>query len=218
MSVSLSQFLPGRLLKSLTSTAMAIYTLVGTSLFLPAAQSAVILQYHHVSKQTPASTSISPEAFKTHMDWLAEQNLEVVSLSTLLNAVKSNAAGVENMVAITFDDGYLNVFDNARPVLKEKQWPYAIFVNPGMIDRQFGDFMTWEQLRTLIKEGVEIGNHTGMHQYLIREYDALTKAERLKRIKQEIEQAELRITQETQQAHQWLAYPYGRANRIRAKC
>ena len=31
---------------------------------------AAILLYHHVSSSTPASTSISPEAFKSHMEYL----------------------------------------------------------------------------------------------------------------------------------------------------
>ena len=37
--------------------------------------SAVILQYHHVSDETPASTSISPEKFKAHLNWIKEHNV-----------------------------------------------------------------------------------------------------------------------------------------------
>src|SRR5690606_39813349 len=40
------------------------------------AQAAVVLQYHHVSESTPASTSITPALFKQHMDYLAEQEFK----------------------------------------------------------------------------------------------------------------------------------------------
>ena len=32
----------------------------------------IVLQYHHVSSDTPTATSLSPAQFKSHMDWLAE--------------------------------------------------------------------------------------------------------------------------------------------------
>lgn len=39
----------------------------------------------------------------------------------------------KNYAAITFDDGFYSVFKNARPILKEKNIPYAVFLNGAAI-------------------------------------------------------------------------------------
>ena len=60
------------------------------SCFHPSSFGAVILQYHHVSDTTPSSTSISPQQFEIHMQYLADNNFNVVALSDLMNSIKNN--------------------------------------------------------------------------------------------------------------------------------
>ncbi|HBY85746.1 MAG TPA: polysaccharide deacetylase, partial [Colwellia sp.] len=50
---------------------------------------AVILQYHHVSDSTPASTSISPKQFEVHLQYLKDNNFKVVALSELIEGIKN---------------------------------------------------------------------------------------------------------------------------------
>lgn len=180
------------------------------------ATASVVLQYHHVSDTTPKSTSVTPEQFKQHLDYLAnDSTISVVPLSVLLenntNSKTNNGDQRDNkiQVAITFDDGYTNIFENARPLLKEYGFPYAIFVNPGAIDSGKAYAMTWDQLRLLGEEGVEFGNHTTNHSHLTTAYGYQEKSKRLQIIQQDIELAESRLTKELGQNHHWLAYPYG---------
>lgn len=178
------------------------------------AKAGVILQYHHVSNTTPAITSVTPEQFKQHLEYLAKNNnISVVPLSSLLEQIKHNNKPQEDQnkiqVAITFDDGYTNIFDNARPILKEYGFPYTVFVNPGAVDNRKSYAMTWEQLRILKSEGVEFGNHTTHHTHLATAYRYQEKSKRLQLIQRDIEQAESRIEKELGQNHRWLAYPYG---------
>ena len=58
-------------------------------------QAAVILQYHHVSNETPESTSISPQQFEAHLQYLADNHFNVVPLSELMNESMVRANGLE---------------------------------------------------------------------------------------------------------------------------
>ena len=113
---------------------------------------AAILLYHHVSSSTPASTSISPEAFKSHMEYL-DAHHTVVSLQDVVSAIQHNTTLPENAVAITFDDGYANILDNAHPILADLGFPYTVFINPdeiGVGPKQ----LTWEQVIAMQNDGV----------------------------------------------------------------
>jgi peptidoglycan/xylan/chitin deacetylase (PgdA/CDA1 family) len=77
-------------------------------------------------------------------------------------------------LSITFDDGYLNNFEEAAPILKRAGLPATFFVTTGFIGsqtvapwdsqlpRQPG-WMNWDHVRALTRMGFEIGNHTVTH-------------------------------------------------------
>ena len=43
-----------------------------------AADHGVILLYHHVSSETPGITSVTPEQFEDHLEYLAENEFQVI--------------------------------------------------------------------------------------------------------------------------------------------
>ena len=90
---------------------------------------AVILIYHHVADDTPASTSVTPERFAAHLDYLGDNDFNVMPLMDLLDAIRDEKPLPENSVAITFDDAYRSVYTIARPMLDARGWPYAVFVS-----------------------------------------------------------------------------------------
>ena len=53
-------------------------------------------------------------------------------------------------VAITFDDGYADIFQNALPVLEEFNFPATIFITTSMLDSP-GEFW-WDELEDIIFE------------------------------------------------------------------
>ena len=169
------------------------------------AHAASVLLYHHVSSKTPKSTSVSVEQFKQHLALIEELNLKVVPLTTITDAIKNNQPVSHDWVAITFDDGYRNVYDNAFPILKEKNMPFTVFVNPTMV-KPSKLYMDWQQLKELTDAGVIIANHTMAHENLVQ--DGLTNEQ----IIENIEQAEREITEKLGQNHKMLAFPYGEYN------
>ena len=75
--------------------------------------------------------------------------------------------------AITFDDGYLTVYERACPMLKERDMTATVYVVVDSLgginewDRRAGDqeekMMSAAQARELAENGFEIGSHTLTH-------------------------------------------------------
>lgn len=52
------------------------------------ADSVVVLQYHHVSDSTPAVTSIDPETFREHLQYLQDNNFNVIDITDARDAIE----------------------------------------------------------------------------------------------------------------------------------
>ncbi|KHT49189.1 polysaccharide deacetylase [Alteromonas macleodii] len=171
---------------------------------------AAILLYHHVSSSTPASTSISPEAFKSHMEYLNAHHT-VVSLQDVVSAIQHNTTLPENAVAITFDDGYANILDNAHPILADLGFPYTVFINPdeiGVGPKQ----LTWEQVIAMHNDGVVFANHTLDHLHMLNGEQAMGERAWLEKVWQNVESAEKKIEDKLDISLKYLAYPFGEYN------
>ncbi|WP_028109393.1 polysaccharide deacetylase family protein [Ferrimonas futtsuensis] len=181
-------------------------------LWVQSAAAAVILQYHHVSEDTPASTSVTPAQFQEQMAYLAQNEFSVVPLSEVIDAIRLGKHLPPKTVAITFDDGYQNVADNAHPVLKAHGFPYTLFVAIEPIERNFARMMNWDTLRQLSSEGAVIANHSWGHEHLIRRQEGEDEAAWLNRIQANLERTEAAIDKELGYSVRQLAYPYGEFN------
>ena len=167
----------------------------------------VILQYHHVSSDTPRSTSVSPEELEQHMAYLAEYH-QVISLQTALNSIKNKTPLPERSVVITFDDGYKNILDNGHPILRKYGFDYTIFINPSQIDI-LDSQLSWDDVEKMGAEGVTFANHTLDHLHLLDRYPNEDKANWLARIKRNISMAEDALSEKLGYSKKWIAYPFG---------
>ena len=169
----------------------------------------VILQYHHVSEDTPASTSISPEQFSKHMQYLQDNNFKVVALSTLIDAIKQKKTLSDKTVVITFDDAYIDILTNGKPILDKHNFPFTIFINPDIVGQNTSHFLSWQQLKAMADEGVIIANHGMEHNSLARTPDGMTTKAWLAKNTESLLRAEEIIKAETGQSWHYFAYPYG---------
>lgn len=176
------------------------------------AHAAVILQYHHVSETLPAVTSVSANTFTKHLSYLKEHNFNVIALNELISAIQQGKTLPEKTVAITFDDGYNNNYEQAAPILEKFGYPYTIFVNPTLIDEGKGYVMGWDKLKELASKGALIANHTAQHDYLHIKLKDESDAQWQARIKQDILRSQQRIKEEIGHDYKYLAYPYGEFN------
>jgi peptidoglycan/xylan/chitin deacetylase (PgdA/CDA1 family) len=178
-------------------------------LFHSSCFSAVILQYHHVSNTTPKSTSITPAQFEVHLKYLKEHKFNVIPLSQIVEKIKKQQPLKDKTVAITFDDAYISIFTQAKPLLDKFNYPYTIFVNPSTIFPDSPSSLSWKQLKLLADEGVIIANHGFDHHSMTRIPNNLTETQWLTTQKKSLLKAEAMIKKETGKSWQYYAYPYG---------
>ena len=174
---------------------------------------AVILQYHHVSDDTPKSTSITPKQFEVHLQYLKDNHFNVIPLSQVIDDIKSQQPIKDKTVAITFDDAYIDVLTQAKPILDKFNYPYTIFVNPGIINRNearnSSHYLSWAQLKTMADENVIIANHGFEHDSMTRITEGLTQEQWLNKQTALLLSAEDMIKEKTGQSWLYFAYPYG---------
>ena len=171
--------------------------------------SGVILLYHHVATDTPASTSIAPEDFRAHLEYLRDNGFNVVGLDVMVAALRSGAELPERAVAITFDDGYQSVYETAFPMLRSFGFTFTLFLSTEPIDQQLRGYMNWSQVGELAAAGVAIANHMVDHSHMIERREGESDAAWIARQREELLRAERIIGERTGQSRRFLAYPYG---------
>ena len=127
----------------------------------------------------------------------------------MLKTLRAGEQLPEKSVAITFDDGYISIYDTAFPMLQSYGFPFTLFLSTGPIDKQQQNYMNWDQVREMSRAGVIIANHMVEHPYMLERSSDETDADWINRLQNELLVAESRIEQETGQSHRYLAYPYG---------
>src|SRR5437660_12593310 len=76
----------------------------------------------------------------------------------------------DKLVVLTFDDASKSHYTVARPLLKKYGFGATFFVTEGFdFPTNKRDYMTWEQIAQLHKDGFEIGNHTLDHKSVTRD-------------------------------------------------
>ena len=173
---------------------------------------AVILLYHHVAENTPRSTSVTPDEFAEHLAFI-KANYVVFPLKDIVEAAKHNTPLPDNALAITFDDGYNNIYENAHPLLKEYGFPYTVFINPSVIGVQSNQ-LSWDTVKTMHNEGVTFANHTLDHLHMLEKRDGESEKQWLNRVWQNVTDAETEITAQVGESLKYLAYPFGEYNEV----
>jgi peptidoglycan/xylan/chitin deacetylase (PgdA/CDA1 family) len=94
----------------------------------------LILGYHRVvedfavaSRTEMPNMLISASMFESHLEWLGRQ-FRFVSLDDIGQHAINGVPFEHPVVAITFDDGYRDVYEQAYPALERRGIPAAVFV------------------------------------------------------------------------------------------
>ncbi len=177
-----------------------------------AANHCVILQYHHFSDKTPAITSVTPEQFDHHLEYLQQNNYNIMALSDVVLSIKHQLELPDKCISLTVDDAYISVYKNAYPKLKKRQWPFTVFVNTEAVDRGNKASMSWSQMREMSQHGASFENHGHGHLHMIRQENKETDRQWLTRIGRDIQIAQHRITKEIGIKPSLFAFPYGEYN------
>lgn len=159
-----------------------------------------ILAYHkigaHKGDHVP---TVVPEAFEKQLAFLRRYSFEVWPVERLVAALAVGQRLSQRVTAITFDDGYVETYTVAWPLLKRYGFPAMVFAASGEIG--LPGFATWAQLRELAQDGLTVGSHTVHHTYVPR-----AAREMLQR---EFVDSKRHIEQEIGRPIHYLSYPVG---------
>ena len=175
-----------------------------------------ILIYHRISDDSD-QFAVAPDTFRRQMEALAASGQRVVDLYEIETL---SLAPDEAAVALTFDDGYRDILENALPVLRSHGFPSTVFVVPGAMEGAstfswyppgaMPALAGWDELRSEERAGlVRFEPHTLTHPILTTvSRDA---AER------EIVGSKLAIERELGRPAKILCYPAGYHSRREAE-
>jgi len=90
----------------------------------------------------------------------------------------------QKVVCIVFDDGWLNQYTNALPILDEYGFKAAFNIITAYPDK-VPEYMNWNQIKTLYSQGHTIGSHTVDH-FILDGLDAASIEYQLSQSKQDL--------------------------------
>jgi peptidoglycan/xylan/chitin deacetylase (PgdA/CDA1 family) len=139
-----------------------------------------VLMYHYVSLPPPGSDgirinlSIAPERFREHVDYLANNGYTTISMYELDDALVFGKALPSKSVILTFDDGYVDHYEQVLPLLKAYNMTGTFFIITQFADQNAPGYMSWEQIADMAAQGMSMESHTRTHPNLSnRDYDFL---------------------------------------------
>jgi len=133
-----------------------------------------ILVYHRISAENTIRPmneeefyTVKAANFRQQMEYLKAERYAVVGLEELLTNIKHQGSNIKPhsdprpKVVITFDDGRLDNYTTAFPILKELGLRAHFFVIAGKIATP--GYMNWQQLKELKEGGMAVGSHGMTH-------------------------------------------------------
>ncbi|MCB0114547.1 MAG: polysaccharide deacetylase family protein, partial [Caldilineaceae bacterium] len=128
-----------------------------------------ILMYHYLSTPPAGADiyrrdlSVTPSLFAEHLDRLLAEGYTTIRLDDLLLNLTQGTPLPEKPVIITFDDGYRDNYDNAFPLLKDRDMTAAFFIVTDFIDEERPEYLSWDMVREMYAGGMAIESHGRNH-------------------------------------------------------
>ncbi|MBO4779456.1 MAG: polysaccharide deacetylase family protein [Selenomonadaceae bacterium] len=162
----------------------------------------LVLNYHQVDNKS-SYLSVPPSDFEAQMKFLVDSGCITITPDELYAGLRGEIELPPKPVLITFDDGYLDNYINAFPILKKYGLHATIFIIPAFTS-VYPNYMTWEQLKEMEANGITIESHTMNH----------TKLEELPddEIRSELINSKNILEENLGHPVEFLAYPTGTYN------
>jgi peptidoglycan/xylan/chitin deacetylase (PgdA/CDA1 family) len=174
-----------------------------------------VLGYHRVAGGSARPIDLPAGLFAWQVDYL-RAHYRVVSLDEVVTIAREGKAYPDDVVALTFDDGYEDIYYHALPILRRHRVPATVYLATAYIDSgrpfpfeaalrspQQGRSLSWAQAREMQESGlITFGAHTHTHADLT----ALSP----RRIGEEIAAANALIAARLGAPPVHFSYPWGR--------
>ena len=158
----------------------------------------IALMYHRFDEHKYPSTNIQMDIFKNQIEIIEELNIDFVNPYNLEE--KISKIHDTRKILLTIDDGFQSFYDNAWPILKNKNIPFILFISTEFVGKK--GYMDWDQIKEIENSELGmIGNHSHTHEYLVDEED--------KKIIDDINRSVILFKKNLGHSPKYFSYPFG---------
>lgn len=180
-------------------------------------ETVAVLLYHRVNDALRDNVTIGVQQFDEHMRYLADHYRVARFEDVLVGDLPDDGP----IVAVTFDDGYLDNYEQATPILLKHGVHATFFVSTDNVGHNLPfahdlsklgrglPAMTWDQARAMAREGLGFGSHTAKHINLARTDAAI--------VEEELRTSKAAVERELGLDRVLFAYPFGKRADITAE-
>lgn len=133
-----------------------------------------ILMYHRISSTKPEEdtfmAAIAPKRFDEQMKYLSKRGFTTMTLDEFIIGHYNYKKTYDRRIVITFDDGYLDTYINAFPILLKYKFSATVFVVANFLGKMHTwhsckpvPYMEWSHCREMSRYGISIQSHTCTH-------------------------------------------------------
>jgi peptidoglycan/xylan/chitin deacetylase (PgdA/CDA1 family) len=172
-----------------------------------------VLMYHRIADVPGDRNSLSPAKFREQMEYLTANGFTTVTMQMVYEFYAHGKTLPKKPILLTFDDGYVDNFNIALPILKEKNMTAVVFPIANWIgkenkwenfNKKLTTTMDWEQLKAWQASGMEVASHTVNHPFL----DQCTT----ENLAIELTESKSILEKNLYDSVDFLCYPYGSFN------
>jgi peptidoglycan/xylan/chitin deacetylase (PgdA/CDA1 family) len=161
-----------------------------------------VLYYHSVRDSADNEVTITPAMLKTELKYIKDEGYITLTLSELKSYILDNSPIPKKSIVITFDDGYMDNYYNAFPILKDLNMKATIFCITCELNGSY--YLSKDVIVEMSNNGIDIQSHTVTHPKL----DEMTYDKQLT----ELTESKKTLESITGKKVDSVAYPFGNFN------
>jgi peptidoglycan/xylan/chitin deacetylase (PgdA/CDA1 family) len=119
-----------------------------------------VLMYHHINHHKGDMVTITPEVFEGQMEYLQRAGYRTLKIQELVSYINGGLTLPQKAVVVTFDDGWLDNYMYAFPILKKYKINATVFLITNRVENasqnaaKIPSFIpTHEESKSLIEKG-----------------------------------------------------------------
>lgn len=144
----------------LAAAALCVYLMHSAARCVP------VLNYHQINDQAENALTVHTDQFEAQMKYLSDNGFHAITPTDMLDSWENGTPLPDKPVILTFDDGYVDNYRNAFPILEKYKLKGTIFLISDFIGT-YPNYLTWPQIEEMQESGyIDFQSHTLSHQQL----------------------------------------------------
>lgn len=121
-----------------------------------------VLMYHHIVPPggPTGEFAVDADSFLEQINYLASNRYNTIDFYDLTQALKGEVDLPNNPIILTFDNGYLDNFEQAFPILSQYAYTGTFFLVTDYLDDGRDGYMTWDMVKRMVNQGHRFEPHS----------------------------------------------------------